>query len=81
MERPEMKFRFTMKKDLFTLLFIAGEIRDRTLSMQDERRRVFVEAMKYFRHILMGHQIFPKIFDGPQNIFFCSIFIFFFFLS
>ena len=26
-------------------------------------------AMKQFRHILMGHEIFFKIFDGPQNIF------------
>ena len=41
--------------------------------------RVFVRAMKYFRHILMGHEIFFKIFDGPQNIFFCSIFILLFF--
>ena len=31
--------------------------------------------MKYFRHILMGHEIFFKIFDEPQNIFVCSIFI------
>ena len=26
-------------------------------------------AMKSFKHILMGHEIFLKIFDGPQNIF------------
>ena len=32
-------------------------------------------AMKYFRHILMGHEIFFKIFDGSRNIFVCSIFI------
>ena len=32
-------------------------------------------AMKYFRHILMGHEIFFKNLDGPQNIFLCSIFI------
>ena len=31
--------------------------------------------MKYFRHILMGHEIFAKNFDGPQNIFLCSIFL------
>ena len=31
-------------------------------------------VMKYFRHILMDHEIFFKIFDGPQNIFLCSIF-------
>ena len=36
---------------------------------------VFVGAMKYFRHILMGHEIFFKVFDGPQNIFVCSIFM------
>ena len=28
--------------------------------------------MKYFRHILVGHEIFAKNFDGPQNIFLCS---------
>ena len=39
----------------------------------------FVGVMKYFRHILMGHEIFFKIFDGPQNIFLCSIFIILFF--
>ena len=37
--------------------------------------RVFVMAMKYFRHILMNHEIFFKIFDGPKNIFLCSIFL------
>ena len=36
-------------------------------------------VMKYFRHILMGHEIFFKIFDGPQNIFLCSIFVILFF--
>ena len=35
--------------------------------------------MKYFRHILIGHEIFPKIFDGPQNIFLCSTFVILFF--
>ena len=29
-------------------------------------------AMKNFKHILMGHEIFLKIFDRPQNIFLCS---------
>ena len=38
-------------------------------------RRVFMKVIKYFSHILMGHEIFFKIFDGPQNIFLCSIFI------
>ena len=32
-------------------------------------------VMKYFRHILMGHEIFSKIFDGLRNIFLESIFI------
>ena len=36
-------------------------------------------AMKYFRHILMDHEIFFKIFDGPRNIFLCSILIILFF--
>ena len=36
-------------------------------------------AMKYFRHILMDHEIFFKIFDGPRNIFLCSIFKILFF--
>ena len=31
--------------------------------------------MKYFRHKLMIYEIFFKIFDGPQNIFLCSIFV------
>ena len=35
--------------------------------------------IKYFRHILMGHEIFFKIFDGSQNIFLCSIFVVLFF--
>ena len=38
-----------------------------------------MEVMKYFRHILIGHEIFFKIFDGPQNIFLSSIFIILFF--
>ena len=40
---------------------------------------VFVRVMKYFRYILIGHEIFFKIFDGPQNIFLCSIFKILFF--
>ena len=35
--------------------------------------------MKYFRHILMGHEMFFKTFDRPQNIFSCSIFVILFF--
>ena len=29
-------------------------------------------AMKNFKHISVRHEIFLKIFDGPQNIFLCS---------
>ena len=36
-------------------------------------RRVFVRVIRYFSHILMGFEIFFKIFDGPPNIFLCSI--------
>ena len=43
------------------------------------RGGVFVGVMKYFRHILTGHEIFSKVFDGSQNIFLCSIFVFLFF--
>ena len=35
--------------------------------------------MKYFRHILIGHEIFFETFDGPRDIFLCSIFIILFF--
>ena len=38
-----------------------------------------MRTMKYFRHILIGHEIFIKIFDGPQNIFLCSVFKILFF--
>ena len=33
-----------------------------------------MRVMKYFRHILIGNEIFFKIFDDPQNIFLYSIF-------
>ena len=36
-------------------------------------------VMKYFRHILMGDEIFFKIFDGPRNIILFTIFIILFF--
>ena len=36
-------------------------------------------VIKYFWHILMGHEILFKDFDGPRNIFLCSIFIILFF--
>ena len=36
-------------------------------------------GMKLFRHILIGHEIFFKIFNGPQNIFLWSIFVILFF--
>ena len=35
-------------------------------------QRVFVRAMKNFKHILTGHEIFLKVLDGPRNIFLCS---------
>ena len=41
-------------------------------------RSVFAGLMKYFRHILMGHEKFLKSFDGPENIFLSSIFVFYF---
>ena len=39
----------------------------------------FLGVMKYFRHQLMSHEIFFKIFDRPQSIFLCSIFVISFF--
>ena len=39
----------------------------------------FVRVIKYFRHTLIGHEIFFKIFDGPQYIFLCSISVILFF--
>ena len=39
----------------------------------------FCGVMKYFRHILIGHEIFFKIFDRIQNFFLCSIFVILFF--
>ena len=43
------------------------------------RQTVFVGFMKHFRHMLMGHEILFKIFDGPQNIFLCSTLVILFF--
>ena len=45
----------------------------------EEGGMVFVRVMKYFRHILMGHEIFLKIFDEPQHTFLCYIFVILFF--
>ena len=39
-------------------------------------RIFFAEAMKYFKQILMGHEIFLRIFDEPQKIFLCASFFF-----
>ena len=39
----------------------------------------FCGGHEIFGHILMGHEIFFKIFDGPQTIFLCSIFVILFF--
>ena len=54
-----------------------SKTRDRALSMYEGGRRVFVGGSWniFIRHILMGHEIFFKIFDGLQNIFLCSIFV------
>ena len=38
-----------------------------------------MKAMKYFRYILMDHEIFFKMFDELQNIVLCSIFVISFF--
>ena len=38
-----------------------------------------MEASKHFRHILMDHEIFFKIFDGPQDVLLCYIFLLLFF--
>ena len=38
-----------------------------------------MEAIKYFSHILMDHEIFYKIFDGPHDVLLCSIFLHLFF--
>ena len=70
--------------ELFNISYLSNGSRfkyhwDHTLSMKEGGRRVFVGVMKYCRHILMGHEIFFKIFDGPQNIFLCSIFVILFF--
>ena len=45
----------------------------------DGRRgwRGFAGVMKYFRHILMGHELFLKIFDWAQKIFLCFPFLIF----
>ena len=34
-------------------------------------------VMKYFRHILMGHEIFFKNFNGKQNIFYVLFSLFY----
>ena len=39
----------------------------------------FCGGHEIYKHILMGHEIFFKIFDGPQNIFLGSIFKILFF--
>ena len=42
------------------------QFRDCTLRRTEGGRRVFAWAMKYFRHKLMSHEMFLKIFDEPQ---------------
>ena len=48
------------------------------ITEKKHQNRAFVGVMKYFRHMLMGYEIFYKIFDGPRSIL-CSIFIILFF--
>ena len=56
-------------------MYINLQFRDRTLSMREgERGR---SALKYFRHILMGHEISLKYFDGRQKNFLCASFLIF----
>ena len=38
-----------------------------------------MDVMKNFKHLLMGNETFFKIFDVPQNILLCSIFVTLFF--
>ena len=54
--------------------------RERTLGLLEGGRRVFAGIMKKFGHMFMGHEIFLKIFDGPQKILCVSCLIFFKFL-
>ena len=42
-------------------------------------RRDFAGAMKYFRQMLMDHEIYLRIFDRPQTMFLCTFLFFFFF--
>ena len=63
--------------------FNKQQYRDRTLTCrtgEGGERKFFVGFMKFFRHILMGHEIFLKHFDGPQ-IFYYVLFLKFYFLS
>ena len=69
-------FFFTVSNNVKLVFQLTFLFRDRTLSMREGGWwRVFTGVMKYFRHILMSHEIFLKIFDGPQNIFLCSFLI------
>ena len=40
--------------------------------MLEGDRRIFAGVMKNFKHVLMGHEIFLKVFDGLQNVSLCS---------
>ena len=72
-----------LKQNIRILVYLKPNFENRSFCkrsyIKEGGRRVFVGAMKYFRHILMGHEIFFKIFDGSWNIFLCSIFIILFF--
>ena len=62
-----------------TLFVDVMEVRDHTLSMQEGGLEGFCGVMKYVRHVWIGHEIYFKIFDRPQNILLCSIFVISFF--
>ena len=51
------KLKRKSKKNYYASLLIKGPY-------------IFAGVMNYFKHILMGHEIFLKIFDEPQNSFF-----------
>ena len=50
------------------MALIENNIMDGALSIQEQYRRILAWAMKYLRQMLLGHEIFLKIFEGPQKI-------------
>ena len=60
----------TLKTKFITLevALIENNIMDGAFSIQEEDRRILAWAMKYLREMLLGYEIFLKIFEGPQKI-------------